>query len=140
MGLSIKHFIYDEDTNNLLTIPYSKFGKLFKRDPSVSLKEYAGKTIKYVTVIIQLENRKPIFIVDMQFHMMKIDKNGKFDSGFLEDLQIQSMKSIYVPDFNLPENVLDMSADFASKQFKSKYTWAPPPFLIDKIKEFIFDK
>jgi len=138
MGLSLKYFIYDEDTDNLKTIPSSKFEKLFNFDPSVSLKEYSGRRIKYITVVIQLENRRPISITDMKFHIMKIDQHGRFDRAFMNELNLDVGEMVYVPISGLPENVIDKSSDFAEKKFKTKYSWSPTPAIENIVKEMIF--
>ncbi len=140
MGLSLKYFIYDEDNDKLKTIPLSKFEKLFNFDPSVSLKEYSGKRIKYITVVIQLENRKPISIIDMKFHIMKIDQLGRFDRDFVNELNLDVGETVYVPISGLPENVIDKSSDFAGKKFRLKYSWSPSPAIENKVKEIIFGR
>ncbi len=140
MGLSIRNMIYDEETGNLDIIPSSKFGKLFKHDPDVSLKEYSGRMVKYVTVIIQLEKRKPVSIIDMKFHIMKIDQNGKFDIDFLNELNLLASESISMPLFEFPENVIDISSDLAGKKFQEKYTWIPSQTIKKQIYEIIFGK
>ena len=138
MGLSLKYFIYDEEANNLIPIPISKFNKLFNFDPSVSLKEYAGSRIKYITVVVQLENRKPIAITDIGYHIMQIDENGMFDRDFINDLSLSVGEMIAIPMSELPENVIDKSSDFAKKKFNVKYSWIPSSAIENKVIEIIF--
>ena len=140
MGLTIKRLIYDEDNDKLIPIPSSKFERLFNRDASESLREYSGRQIKYITVVVQLENRKPVSILDMKFHLMKIDKNGRFDIDFLDELNINASKLINISVFESPKNVVDMSSEFAKKQFKQKYSWMPSPTIENRVKEIIFGR
>ena len=140
MGLSIRHLIYDEEKDDLQIIPSSKFEKLYNRNPSISLKEYSGRKIKYITVVVQLENKKPVFITDMKFHIMKIDQDGMFDIDFINELNLDASRLITVPIFGSPENVIDKSSDFSGKKFRAKYSWIPSPTIENRVKELIFGR
>ncbi len=142
MGIGLRHFIYDEDSNTLNKIPNSKFEKLFKNDPSISLKEYANKTIKYITVIIENVNRKPVEIIDIQYGILKIDSNGRIDTNFKTELDydVMAIMSSMLPSIDKPANVIDASHDFAKDKYKNKYTWTPTPELEERIKSIIFPK
>ena len=142
MGLSAKNFIFDDESGNLQKISSSKFEKLFKGDNTVSLKEYANKIIKYITVVVQNENRKPVAIVDKQYGIIKIDENGRIDTTFREEIDRDAMSIMtsYLPSENQPENVIDSSSNFAAMKYRNKYTWTPSFELEEKIKEMIFVK
>lgn len=140
MGLSLRYFIFDDKSGRLQKITNSKFEKIFKGDKTVSLKEYAQKTIKYITVIIQNENRKPVAIIHKQYGILKLDSNGQVDPAFQNELRRDAMSfmSFLLPLDNKPENVIDSSAEFARKKFHDKYTWEPSFELVQKIEELIF--
>ncbi len=140
MGLSTKNFIFDEESGSLQKIQNSKFEKLFNNDSSVSLKDYSNKIIKYITVIIQNENRKPVEIIDKQYGILRIDNNGRIDPNFRAELDSDAMSimSSILPVLNKPENVIDSSSDFAKEIYKNKYTWNPSPELEEKIEDLIF--
>ena len=142
MGISTRHFIYDKDSSRLIKITNSKFDKLFNIDSSFSLKEYSNQTIKYITVIIENVNRKPVQIIDIKYGILKIDNNGRVDKNFRDELDrdAMSMMSSVIPSLNIPENVIDSSSDFAKEKYKNKYTWNPSPELEEKIENMIFTK
>lgn len=142
MGLSVKIFIYDEESASLKKITNSKFNKLLDNDKTVSIKEYSNKTIKYITVIIQNKNRKPVAIVDKQYGILKIDKNGRIDSVFKSELDrdVMSIMASMLPTENRPNNVIEFPSDIARKKYKNKYSWDMPPEFEKKIQDLIFAK
>lgn len=140
MGLSYKYLIYDEDNDSLKIVPSSRFEKLYNFDPSFSLKEYSGKRIKYIAVVVQLVNRKPVSITDIKYHIMQLDRDGKYDRNFFKELNLDVSKLISIPILGKPENVIDKSTDFAEKQFKLKYSWSPPPNIENRIIEIILGR
>ena len=136
MSLSTRHFIYDEDSDNLNKIPNSKFEKFFNNERTVSLKEYSNKNIKYITVIVENKNRKPVAIIDIQYGILKIDNGGRIDKNFRAELDQDAMSimSSMLPSLNKPENVIDSSSDIDKENYKNKYSWNPSPELEVKIK------
>ena len=140
MGLSCKYFIYDEDNDSLQIVPSSRFEKLYNFDPSFSIKEYSGRMIKYIAVEVQLENRRPVSITDIKYHIMQLDRDGKYDRKFFKELNLDFSKLISIPILGKPENVIDKSTDFAEKRFKLKYSWSPPPNIENRIREIIFGR
>lgn len=140
MGLSIKYFIFDEKSDNFVKISNNKFEKLFTGDNSVFLKEYAGQTIKYISVVAEYVNRKPVFINKLGFHYMKIDKNGQFDRNYIDELRQTAASTISISSIDTPENVIESSAEFALKKFKNQYTWSPSTELKTRIERLIFIK
>ncbi len=142
MGLSTRNFIYDKDSDSLNTITNSKFEGLFSGDPSVSLKEYANKIIKYITVIVEIKNRKPVAIVDMHYGLLKLDRAGRVDRGYKNEMDhdLASIMSSALMSLNKPENVIDSASDFARDKYRKKYTWTPTAELVARIQEIILKK
>ena len=142
MGISTRHFIYEEDSGRLIKITNLKFEKFFNIDSSFSLKEYSNKTIKYITVIVENVNRKPVQIIKTHYGILKIDSNGRVDKDFRDELDrdAMSMMSSVLPSLNIPENVIDSTSDFAKEKYKNIYTWNPSSELEEKIKNMIFQK
>jgi len=137
MGLSLKYLIYDAETDKLKIIPSSKFEKLFNREQA--LNEFAGEQIKYISVVVQLENRKPVSIRALRFHLMQIDQDGKFDIDFLNELNQAAAQLISLP-IDLPNNVIDRSADFAQKKFKQQFTWSPSSAIENRVRKIILGR
>ncbi len=138
MGITIKQFIYEEETDKLYLIPSSKFNKLINRDNSVTLKEYCGKYIKYIEAYVQLENKRPVSINNIVFHIMKIDADGKFDINFMNELHVAAAQLINPSISDMPVNVFDKSFEFSEKMFTTKYSWKASEDIKKRVKSLIF--
>jgi hypothetical protein len=55
MGLGTRIFIVNED-DTLKRMPMKRYHRLFRRDPKEQFLEYAGSRIRYVLVVLELEN------------------------------------------------------------------------------------
>jgi len=139
MGLGIKHFIFDEQTGGLYKLSGTDIQKLHNGESLSSLKEYSGKILKYINVIVENRNRKAVEIVDMQFPTMKLDKNGKIDKTYQleQERAAMSILASVIPPFNKPDNVIEADPDMAGKKYRNQFNWNPPQGLIQKIKNII---
>lgn len=142
MAISTRNFIFNEESGSLNKIPNSKFEKFFNGDASVSLSEYANKTIKYITVIVELENRKPVAIKDIHYGLLKVDGNGRMDSGFKYEMDrdLASIMSSMLTFLDKPDNVTDTASDFAREKYRNKYTWTPSAELVERIENLVLKK
>lgn len=48
-------------------------------------KEYAGQMIRYVLIVLENENRKPIDVLRAQYSFLKFDPDGKLDREFFKE-------------------------------------------------------
>jgi hypothetical protein len=64
--LGTRIFIVNDD-DTLKRMPLKCYHRLFRQDPEERFAEYASKRIRYVLVVLELENRKPVEIVRIQY-------------------------------------------------------------------------
>ena len=141
MGLVFRTFICED--NKIKKIPAAKFQRLWHGDQKEKIPEYAGKRVKFASLVVQLETRKPVTVAHSDYMIIKIDDQGTFDRQEMDQMHIQAMKSIDIfgeisPDKNLPENVIDKTKYFQRKQYLNKYQWEPTPKTIGDIYDLIF--
>jgi hypothetical protein len=58
----------------------------------------------------------------------------------MNELNMNISEIVPVSISNLPENVIDKSAEFAEIKYKSRYSWSPSPYIENKIMEMIFER
>ncbi|MGD8992868.1 MAG: hypothetical protein PVI00_15535 [Desulfobacterales bacterium] len=58
MGLGTRIFIVKED-DSLLRLALKRYNRLIKGHPDEDLMQYAGKKIRYASIVIEIMNRKP---------------------------------------------------------------------------------
>ena len=83
VGFGFRVFLIDEE-DKIIRIPTSRFDRLRNRDPKEALIQYKDSRIRYAMVILQLENRKPISTVQIDYSYLLFDSEGRIDPDFLD--------------------------------------------------------
>lgn len=138
MGLGTRIFIVnDEDT--LKRMPLKRYHRLFRRDPEERYPEYASKRIRYVLVVLKLENRKPLEILRIQYAYLAFDPEGRLLEDEREKKARLSMDMLKpMQSEQAPNHVIDARYKFAKKRFDSEYRWNPSPQIEAAIFKAIF--
>ena len=136
MGYGLRILLIDKD-DNIRRIPLTRFDRIRARDPKEKLIEYKKSRIRYAEVVVELENRKPVFMARAVFGYLYFDANGLLDEKILDDkweimCNIQPMSSSSKDS----GKVIYANDRFGQKRFKNKYTWIPSP----EFEKEIFDK
>jgi hypothetical protein len=138
MGLGIKVF-FIEDDDSLKRIPLTKYERLMRGDPGMQFKEYAGQMIRYVLLVLEYENRKPVDVLRVEYSYVKFNADGKLDQQMFEE--VKKLGTDMLPpvekDRSNP-NLINAQSTFAKKQFHDKYTWNPTPEIQNQIAKSIF--
>lgn len=104
-----------------------------------SLPQYAGKRIRTAVAFVEIQGRKPIEILKIDYTYLSVNQKGKIDNDEQEQMMIDAMRMVSFPfDDDLPENVIDSSSTFAQKAFKNKHLWVPTNFELERINQLIF--
>ena len=133
MGFCFRIFLIDE-ADKIIRIATARFDRLRDRDPKESLAQYKNSRIRYAMVILELENRKPISIVRVDYGYLALDFEGRVDKKFLDT---ESMTAVsMIPPIPLPgesPNIVRARDKFAERRFKNEFTWSPTPELEQSI-------
>lgn len=141
MGLVFRTYICEDE--KIKKIPAAKFQRLWNCDPEEKIPEYAGKQVKFASIVVELENRKPVNVAHSDYLLIKIDDQGRFDRKEMEQMRIDAMKGIDLlgelpPDEDTPSNVIDKTNYFQHKKYLNKYHWNPNPKVTGDIYDLIF--
>ena len=138
MGLGTRIFIVNDD-DTLKRMPMKRYQRLFKRHPEERFLEYAGNRIRYVLVVLELKNRKPVEILRIQYAYLAFDQKGRLREDERERAARLSMEMIKP---SLPEEesnqVIDARYKFAKKRFDREFRWKPSPEIETTIFKAIF--
>jgi hypothetical protein len=138
MGLGTRIFIVNDD-DTLKRMPMRRYHRLFKRDPEERFLEYAGNRIRYVLVVLELENRKPVEILKIQYSYLAFDQKGRLREDERERAARLSMEMIKpsLPEQE-PNHIIDAGYKFAKKRFDREFRWEPSAELEAAILKAIF--
>jgi len=138
MGLGTRIFIVNED-DTLKRMPMKRYHRLFRRDPKEQFLEYAGNRIRYVLVVLELENRKPVEILRVQYSYLAFDQKGRLREDERERAARLSMEMIKTsPPEEESNQVIDARYKFAKKRFSREFRWESSPEIETAIFKAIF--
>ena len=78
MGLSCRLFLLDGN-DVLYRLSNAKFDQMLRRPAEHRLPRFAGARVRMASVIVGLEDRKPVRVVLTSFSILPFDKRGGFD-------------------------------------------------------------
>lgn len=78
MDIGFRVFFLEED-GNLRNVPWQTYVGLYSGFPSVRFPEYSGKAVKCVHVVVELEDRAPVAILESVFFITHFDEDGRID-------------------------------------------------------------
>jgi len=140
MGLGSRIFIVNDD-QSIEKLSMARFERLFRQDPDECLLKYVGKRVKYAHVVVELENRKPVSVVMIQYSYLSFDADGIIDQSSMEKEMHLGMQMMEPITLDLKStNVVDAEHRFAKKRFSDLYLWQPSPDVKDAILKAAFGK
>jgi hypothetical protein len=138
MGLGTRIFMVNDD-DTLKRMPMKRYHRLFRRDPEERFLEYAGNRIRYVLVVLELENRKPVEILRIQYSYLAFDQKGRLREDERERAARLSMEMVKPsPAEEESNHVIDARYKFAKKRFSREFRWKPSPEIEAAIFRAIF--
>lgn len=138
MGIGLRiFFVNDDDT--IERFPLAKFERLRRGNPEERLQQYAGKRVRYVLVVLEMENRKPTEIILVQHSYLPFDSEGRIDTDEME--KAASLAVDIVPPLRSDqrhEDFINARHKFAKKRYNGEYKWIPSPEIEIAIVHAIF--
>ena len=138
MGYSLRIFFIDEN-DNIKRVPLTRFDRIRARDPKEKLTEYKNSRIRYAEVVVELENRKPVFMARAVYGYLKFDADGLLDKKFLDDEWEIMCNILPLPSSNDSDKIIYANDKFTKKRFKNEFTWIPSPGLEKEIFDKVFE-
>ena len=138
MGLGTRIFIVNDD-DTLKRMPMKSNHRLFKRHPEEQFLEYANNRIRYVLVVLELKNRKPVEILRIQYSYLAFDQKGRLREDERARAARLSMEMIK-PSLSEQESnhIINAGYKFAKKRFYREFRWEPSAELEAAIFKAIF--
>jgi hypothetical protein len=138
MGLSIRIFLVGDD-DTLKRLPFARYERLFNGDPKEHLTEYAGKRVRYILAVVDLENRTPVSILRTECSYLNFDSKGKIDTTYIEKGSRMLFDGLEpFPDEESPPEVVDARYRFVRKHYENEYLWEPAQEIITEMMDVIF--
>ncbi len=140
MGVGLRIFLINDD-DSLQRLAVARYDRLLRRNPEERLPQYADKRVRYALVAYEVENRKPVEILKIEYNYLSLDSEGRIDA--VEEEKTRRMAVDLFPPVlpeEQPRQVIDAKHLFAKKRYDAKYRWTPSPELETAIVRAIFGK
>lgn len=138
MGLSLRIFLVNDD-DSPQRLPLAKYQRMFRRESKECLPNYANKRVRYVMVVLDYLDRKPVEILRIDYAFLKFDAKGRIDQSEKKKearLAIESFSPI--GEKQESEQLIDARHLFARKRYNDRYKWKPSSELEAKIIDAVF--
>lgn len=138
MGLGVRSFIFEEN-GKLRKLPWTRMIRLFQNVPGEHLGEYAGKTVRSVSIWVAFLNRRPSKIIGWEFNLLFFDEQGRLDRT-AEDrryrLTVESAPAAL--DAFQHRRVVPIAPHLARRAMQEEFRWVPSDDDLRRIRERIW--
>lgn len=136
MPLASRVFFLEEN-GALKAIAWRAYERLCFGDPSAKFPEYAGKAVRGVHAVVEVENGVPVSIVEMNFFITYFGEDGGID----RDRNLEAQRLLARARRDSPrthENtVIDITRELSLKRFERQFRWTPAGKEADRLEREI---
>ncbi|MCF8240757.1 MAG: hypothetical protein K9J16_05170 [Melioribacteraceae bacterium] len=127
------------DDNSIKKLANNRFYNLHRNDKHAAFPEFRNSKVKIAEFIVEIENRKPIRIINEFYNYYSFDDEGRINEDkFRVQLEL-IMNSIFKEDeISIRGNVIDATAIFLKKRIETQYKWHPDEDMKNRLLEKIF--
>ncbi len=129
MSLAYRIFLVDE-VGKLVRIPLARWERLHEHGSTERLPEWAGKRVRYLTVVVELANRQPIAVKGAWAHRATFDVDGRLDEAVLKDSERLAIERL--PSFPA-DPMHEDRVRFLDKRHRNEYEWEPSSELLAEL-------
>jgi hypothetical protein len=115
-----------EDDGSLRNIPWPTYVGLYFESPSIRFPEYAGRAMRCVHVVIEMEDRRPVGLLESIFFITHFNAEGAMDQDKKVERQrlavdIRGGRSQRASG----KSVIDMRPRLSEKRYDHVFRWNP---------------
>ena len=127
MGSTSFRFVLVNSNNEIFRLPQARFERMLSCPPRESLAEFAGQRVRAAEVVVQLENRRPVYVCRVVYHYLHFGQKGEldYDRYMKDEVTVVEAGSPY---FNLKPHdpkVIEAAQRFAARRRDHGVWWRP---------------
>jgi len=113
--------------NVITRVPVQRFERLFLGDPDEAMPEYAGQRLRCAYVLVEIEKRKPVRILRVDYVILPFGPDGRMaeDGRRRRDALVGEIAGGLVA--RVSGTVADFGPHLARRQYQSEFKWQPTP-------------
>ncbi len=140
-SISVRYFLVTGE-DEIIRLSYARFDRLCSNPPKDNIKDFAGQRVRWVEIVVELENRKPTKILNVNYGYLLFKNEGYPDvDRFTNDAAV--VINAGFPDFVVggePDNVINAQKVFSKKCRDHQVWWKPNTILERKIMDAAIDQ
>jgi|GEM_PF-6403824 len=141
MNHSVRVFAVMDD-GSIKKLAYNKFYNLHRNDKQAAFQEFSNSKVKIAEFIVEIENRKPIRIINEFYNYYVFDEEGKInDDGYQVKLKLLANSILKEDDddnVSRKGNVIDATNIFLKRRIETQYKWHPDEDIKNRLYERVF--
>jgi hypothetical protein len=138
MGTGLRIFLVNDD-DSIERLAVARYERLLKGDPRESLPRYKNRQLRYASVALNVENRKPVEVIYLHYGTLWFDKEGRIDID--EQDKEWRLGAEHIPSLlseNQAPHLIDARHKLARKRYDDQYRWTPSQEVVAAILREIF--
>jgi hypothetical protein len=131
MSLAYRVFLLHPD-QTLYRVPHGTLTQLCAWTPELLLPEFANQRIRLAHVYVQMHNRLPTHVKQIEGQYIRFDARGAIDMKSLLDAELLTLQAIVKKDprtTDASSNIIDARSRFE----RARCLWTPSPEIRDRI-------
>ncbi len=141
MNHSVRVFAVMND-GSIKKLANNKFYNLHRNDKQSAFPEFSNSKVKIAEFIVEMENRKPIRIINEFYNYFSFDEKGRInEEGFRVQLELLAKSFLKGDDDNkvsIKGNVIDAANIFLKKRIETQYKWHPDENMENRLYQKVF--
>ena len=138
MGIGCRIFLID-DNDSLQRFSMARLNKLLRFGSKEILLQYAGKRIRCAMVFLEIVDRRPVSIRNMDCFVIPFDAKGRIDKKEWERgirLAMELLPSVL--EKQSPKQVIEAGHRFLKRRYDHEFKWKPSREIEKAIVNVIF--
>lgn len=140
-SIAIRYFLI-KDESEIIRLSNARFERLSSNPPKDNLEEFSDQRVRWVEIVVELENRKPSKILRITYGYLYFNSDGYLSfEHFMHDAVV--VANAGAPNFIIeegPHNVINAQREFAKKQRDHSVWWEPNTTLERQIMNAAMDQ
>ena len=138
MGIGCRTFLIDSD-DSLQRFSMARLNRLLRFDSKETLPRYAGKRVRCAMLFLEMIDRRPVGIQNMDCFVIPFDAKGRVDRKEWERSMRLAMELLPpVLDKQSSKQVIDARHRFLRRRYDHEFKWRPTRKVEEAIVDAIF--
>jgi hypothetical protein len=126
MGIGLRVFLIHDD-DSIIHLSVERYNRVLHRDPKELLPQYAGRRVRCAIAVLEVIDRKPKRIRELECSFLQFDSEGRLDNEEMEREARYAMDLLPPLAESEESPIVDARYLFAQRRLQQQFRWTPTP-------------